>query len=96
MLEDASSIFTNTGTSTSLSTAMGMGSTTGRAIRHLGALVVRGTLKEVTIRRRLAQIESLWNGHKGLKTWAASELIKSHYSDLIELSQYVIVHLQKD
>ncbi|KAJ3827127.1 kinase-like domain-containing protein [Lentinula raphanica] len=89
-LSRTSSIFTSTGTFTSFSTIPGVGYLSGKAFERLGSAVVNG-VDAILIRRRLAQIED----KLGLMSDSVTEtdaILKSLYSDLLELSRPVYSH----
>uniref|UniRef100_A0A0W0FBZ9 Uncharacterized protein n=1 Tax=Moniliophthora roreri TaxID=221103 RepID=A0A0W0FBZ9_MONRR len=77
---EISSLYSSTGTFTTLSTIQGLGSISGRAMKTLGKAVVYG-IDSILIRRRLAQIES----HLG----ASTEGDEQSYEDLLEFSRSV-------
>ncbi|KAE9391160.1 hypothetical protein BT96DRAFT_318270 [Gymnopus androsaceus JB14] len=79
---ETSSLLTATATSTS--TIPGLGSTSGKAIKRLGSVVVYG-VDAILIRRRLAQIEGVLT-HKRLEK-LTKESPKDLYNDLLELSR---------
>ncbi|KAF9073927.1 hypothetical protein BDP27DRAFT_1317696 [Rhodocollybia butyracea] len=74
----------STESSGSSSTVPGIGSLSGRAIKRVGSVVVNG-VDAILIRRRLAQIETIF-GHRSDGS-PKSHDAESLYSDLLELSR---------
>lgn len=71
-------------TITSSSTVPGLGSLSGKAIKRVGTAVLN-RVEDILIRRRLAQAEALLG--QRADTANANSVLKSLYSDLLELSR---------